>query len=273
MRKLDLPPMTLGESPLWDDKTGTLYTVDIEGKLLYAYDWVEQRLHDTFRLPQKVGFVALCDRGLAVGLEDGIYRLDPLTKLHSAQPICGERFNDGKADPRGGIFAGTIDKGGQGCLYRLHQGRLSVALDQVTISNGLAWTQDEKTMYYCDTATSRINAFSYCADTGFLTGRREVRRFEAGEGRPDGMTIDRDGMLWVALWGGGRVVRFNPANGELLKTFRVPASYTSSCAFVGEDLDHLVVTTAMKPNEAESGFVFCLPLDGIRGLPSFRYRV
>jgi sugar lactone lactonase YvrE len=134
---------------------------------------------------------------------------------------------------------------GAGSLYRLDSaGSVSRVLAGVTISNGLAWSDDAATMYYIDSPTQRIDAFSYAADTGEIRDRRPVVHIPAELGSPDGLTIDADGGLWVALWGGGAVHRY--LDGRLDRVIRLPVSQPTSCTFGGPDLDELYVTSAWK---------------------------
>jgi sugar lactone lactonase YvrE len=156
------------------------------------------------------------------------------------------RFNDGKVDPWGRFLAGTMDQDEakpNGTLYMLSADHSVVPLLQnVSISNGLAWTADRSTLYYIDTPTGRVDAFAVDPGTGTLTARRPVVEVEGGS--PDGMTIDDEGCLWVAIWDGGRVDRYSPT-GRLLEVLRVPeGGHVSSAAFGGPNMSTLFVTTA-----------------------------
>ncbi len=156
------------------------------------------------------------------------------------------RFNDGKVDPWGRFLAGTMDRAEtkpNGTLYMLNPDQSVVPLvENVSISNGLAWTADGTTLYYIDTPTRRIDAFHVDPGTGALSGRRVV--VEVEDGSPDGMTIDDEGCLWVAIWDGGRVDRYGP-DGRLLEVLRVPeGGHVTSAAFGGPGMSTLFVTTA-----------------------------
>jgi sugar lactone lactonase YvrE len=148
------------------------------------------------------------------------------------------RFNDGKVDPAGRVWCGTMADDGAtprcGSLYCLDVD-LSIrrVLDQVSVSNGIAWSGDARTMYYIDTATRAVAAFDFDVDTGHVSRRRDIIRFPDDAGLPDGMTIDRDEMLWIAHWGGWRVSRWNPQTGMMLQKIAVSASRVSSCCFGG----------------------------------------
>jgi sugar lactone lactonase YvrE len=133
----------------------------------------------------------------------------------------------------------------QGSLFCLAQDLTARrVLANVTISNGLAWSRDTRTLYFIDSATQSVWAFDYEVNTGNLGNRRQAIRIPKRDGAPDGMTIDADGMLWVAHWGGGRITRWNPKTGRLLRTCRLPISLVTSCAFGGPNLDELFITSA-----------------------------
>ena len=150
-------------------------------------------------------------------------------------------------------------------------------LDSVTISNGIVWTADKKTMYYNDTPTLTVQAFDYDDKTGTISKGRVAVRIPKGTGAPDGMTIDAEGKLWVALWGGNCVARFDPVTGELMQKIMVPAPNVSSCAFGGKNLETLYITTArawVSPEKLKefplSGGLFAVK-PGVRGVPAFFY--
>jgi sugar lactone lactonase YvrE len=192
--------------------------------------------------------------------------------------LPGNRFNDGKCDPAGRFWAGTLALDGTpdvAALYRL-DADLSVhkVLEGVTCSNGIVWTLDQKTMYYIDTGLRRVDAFDYDLETGGISGRRTAIEVPSEMGFPDGSTLDSEGMLWVALWQGGAVSRWNPVTGELLQVIRVPAPNVTSCAFGGPNLDHLYITTARNGLSPEvldayptAGGLFCAGV-AVKGLPA-----
>ncbi len=240
----------LGEGPAWDEKTQTLYWVDILGKRVHA--WKDGR-DDFLQLDEYVGCVApRREGGLAAALHASFWTLD-LTAgkealLASVAEPASNRFNDGKCDPAGRFLAGTMDmneKAASGNLYSLEAGkRPRKLLDHIRISNGLAWSPDYKTFYYIDTPTRQIRAFDYDLDTGDIANPRVVIEVPAAMGWPDGMTSDLEGNLWIALWGGGRVAKWNPAAGRKEAEIRIPAPHVSSCVFGGPRRDLLFVTTA-----------------------------
>ncbi len=199
----------------------------------------------TVALRSNGGLILAGRSGFAeVDVESG--RIAPL--LHPERHLPANRFNDGKVDPRGRFWAGTMSTDGQqkkGSLYCLYPDfSLRTAVTGITISNGLAWSADHKLLYYIDTPTQEVAAFDFDADTGQVSGRRTLLRIPADKGKPDGMTIDTEGMLWVALYGGGAVTRWNPRDGKLLATIEVPARLVTSCAFAGLRMDELYITTA-----------------------------
>ena len=163
--------------------------------------------------------------------------------------VEGVRMNDGKCDPAGRFWAGSMaytgDKGA-GKLYRLDPDlSLHTVLDSVTISNGLVWTSNNSTFYYIDTPTGRVDAYDYDHGAGNISNCRTAVEIPDGQGGPDGMTIDSEDMVWVAHWGGGCVTRWNPQTGELLETVEVPgARQITSCALGGANLDDLYITSA-----------------------------
>jgi sugar lactone lactonase YvrE len=242
----------LGEGSLWHPKEKKLYWVDIEGKILHIYDPATGKDKE-LPVGSRIGTVVPVKNGGAlVALQNGIHKIDTKTGKLSfiSAPFTDTslRFNDGKCDPSGRFWVGTLalDSRRRGAvLYRMDGDKsIRVMLDSVSISNGIVWTKDKKTMYYNDTPTGTVQAFDYDDKTGAISNRRVVVRIARGGGGPDGMTIDADGNLWVALWGSGTVGKFDPRTGQLLQKVIVPAPNVSSCAFGGKNLDILYITTA-----------------------------
>jgi len=192
------------------------------------------------------------------------------------------RFNDGKCDPAGRFWAGTLGPRGEAALYRLDVDHsLHTMVTGVSTSNGLVWSADAKLFYYIDTPTGRVDAFDYDLGTGNISNRRPaVVPDSALPGRPDGMTIDADGMLWVAFWGGAAVIRYDPKTGKMLEKAAVPgAKHSSSCAFGGKDLQTLFITSAkagVKPDQLaeqpNAGHLFAVRIANTRGVPALEYR-
>lgn len=249
---LDLQ-MTLGEGPAWDAKRGLLYWVDILSKKVYTYA-PTQNEHKVYEMPQYVSAVVpKKQNGLLLFMQDGIYSWENFdSEPQLMQPVeenlANNRSNDGKCDPRGRFFAGTMEMGAKkhaGALYCFDvDGFFSKKIANVTISNGMAWSPDHQTMYFIDTPTQVVKAFDYDLETGEMTNERIALRIPKEEGSPDGMTIDAEGMLWIAYWGGYKVARWNPNTGECIGEVEVPAAQVTSCTFAGDQLTDLYITTA-----------------------------
>jgi sugar lactone lactonase YvrE len=243
---------TLGEGPAWDEKTQTLYWVDILAKRVHA--WKDGRA-DFLQLDEFVGCVApRRDGGLVAALRTSFATLDDfrrdvaMQRLYEINEPASNRFNDGKCDPAGRFLAGTMDmdeKTASGALYSLTANQPPrKLLDGVRISNGLAWSPDYKIFYYIDTPTRQVRAFDYDLETGNLSHPRVVVKVPSEMGFPDGMTSDLEGRLWIALWGGSRVSKWDPLTGRKEAEIAVPAPLVTSCVFGGPRRDLLFVTTA-----------------------------
>jgi sugar lactone lactonase YvrE len=276
----------LGEGSIWHPKENKLYWIDIEGKILHIYDPVSKEDKE-YSVGSRVGTVVPVEGGGAlVALQNGIHKIDletgQLQFLANPLPDSNMRFNDGKCDPSGRFWVGSmaLDSRKKGAsLYRLDKDKsVHHMLDSVSISNGIVWTADKKTMYYNDTPTGTIQGFDYDDKSGAITNRRVVVRIPGGTGSPDGMTIDAEDNLWVALWGGACVAKFNPRTGEMLQKVKVPAQNVSSCAFGGKNLETLYITTArawVNPDKLKefplSGGLFAVK-PGVRGVPAEFYK-
>lgn len=240
---------TLGEGPAWDSKTQTLYWLDILEKRIYADTRILAQLDDLVCCiaPRKNGNLLLGTRLGFADLNPDTVQLTVLAALDSELPT--NRLNDGKCDPAGRLLAGTMDmneKDPNGALYSFDGKNSTRLLDKVTISNGLAWGVDHKTFYYIDTPTREVKAFDYDLATGQIANPRVAIHIPESLGWPDGMTSDTDGNLWIALWGGAQVTKWNPSTGKLLEQIPVPALQTSSCVFGGKDMNELYITSARK---------------------------
>lgn len=240
---------TLGEGPAWDSKTQTLYWLDILEKRIYADTRILAQLDDLVCciVPRKNGNLLLGTRLGFADLNPDSVQLTVLAALDSELPT--NRLNDGKCDPAGRLLAGTMDmneKDPNGALYSFDGKNSTRLLDKVTISNGLAWSVDHKTFYYIDTPTREVKAFDYDLATGQIANPRVAIHIPESLGWPDGMTSDTDGNLWIALWGGAQVTKWNPSTGKLLEQIPVPALQTSSCVFGGKDMNELYITSARK---------------------------
>ena len=278
----------LGEGAIWNHALQRLHWIDIEAHRVFTYDPTtgENRACD---VGQKVGTVVpRRGGGLMLALHEGFAALDPATGRLRLLPRPPEhdsavaRFNDGKCDPAGRFWAGTmvLQKGPdpQGRLYRLDaDGSMHVMLCGVGTSNGIAWSLDRRTLYYIDTPLQRVDAFDYDDATGAIANRRTVITIPPDLGRPDGSTLDAEGMLWVAMWEGWGVTRWNPRTGVLLQSIRLPVARVTSCAFGGPGLDTLYLTSAREGLTPEqlvaqplAGGLFRLK-PGVGGLPAPAY--
>jgi sugar lactone lactonase YvrE len=272
----------LGEGPIWDARSGRIAWVDILGRRIHLTDSVTGAT-ESIETPLQVGAIAPRSKGgFVAALQDGFWVIGDgparrIATVPEARP--GLRFNDGKCDPAGRFWAGTMaydQAAGAAALYRLDaEGRPTRVIDGVTISNGLDWSIDGTAMYYVDSPLHRIDVFDFEPATGEIANRRIAIQIPRETGTPDGLTIDADGGIWVALWGGGAVHRY--LDGRLDQVIKLPVSKPTSCAFGGAELDELYVTSASeglsdKDRRAQplAGALFRIRT-GIRGLPARAY--
>ncbi len=284
--------VALGEGPIWEPQNQVLYWVSIMESKVFIYDpaSASNRVID---VGQYVGTVVPSTSGaLYLALHHGFAKLDldteELTMIADPEEdLPDNRFNDGKCDPAGRFWAGTMSveaSGSVGSLYMLDtDGSVRKMAEEISISNGLVWSLDNTTMYFIDTPTRRVDAFDYELATGNISNRRPAITFPANTeadqfGAPDGMTGDAEGMLWVAHWGGSRVTRWNPESGELLNTIQLPVSQVTACAFGGPNLDELYITCARTGLSDEelttqplAGSLFKAK-PGVKGLAPNRYK-
>jgi sugar lactone lactonase YvrE len=243
----------LGEGAIWNYLTQELYWIDIEGKKMHIYK-PQTKQNRSFSLPSRIGTIVPADENRAIiGLEDGVYWIDTQSGALSLFAAIeadqtDNRLNDGKCDPAGRLWIGSMsihETAEAGTLYRVDpDGTVTPQVKNVTISNGIVWTSDHRTMYYIDTPTGQVRAYDFDRSTGRISNERVAVTIDESLGYPDGMTIDAEDMIWVALWKGSAVIRFNPSTGELLEKIVVPALKITSCAFGGPDLDILYITSA-----------------------------
>jgi sugar lactone lactonase YvrE len=269
----------LGEGPAWDARRDELLWVDILGESVYVYP---PDAGTVTRMPvgQPIGaIVPRAAGGYAAAVRDGFAYLDDGGRLTMAAPVENDmpasRMNDGKCDRRGRFWAGTMATGhgpGAGSLYRLDaDGSVTRMLGDVTVSNGLGWSPDGQTMYYTDSDTNGVDALDFDEATGEVSNRRRLIDVEPERGLPDGLAVDEEGYLWVALYDGAAVRRYSPG-GKLDDVLQLPVSLVTSCAFGGTDLRDLYITTAAdrQPHETLAGALFvCRP--GVAGLACDSY--
>jgi sugar lactone lactonase YvrE len=271
----------LGEGPFYDDRTGRVCWVDIFGSQLL---WHDLATGETGAVPVPAHLGAAVPRtggGIVLCLPDGPVLADPDGTLQILDPYPdrtpGLRSNDAKADPAGRLFLGTMaydQTPGAGTLYRLDPGATApvAVLPGVTVSNGMGWTADGTRMYYIDTPTERIDIFDYDVASGTLRNRRPFVTV-SGPGFPDGMCVDAEDAVWVALWGGGTVRRYLP-DGTLDRSVPVPTPLSSSCAFAGPEFDLLVITTAAQgeyQGAPGAGQTYAYRPGDVAGRPASRY--
>lgn len=260
-------PLEHSEGPYWDTEKQALFFVDIPGQKVYRYDPASKQL--TFALigdsvsviipmlGRKHRFIIGKGRELAMLKWTGQNTTSPLIQTFTSvdQDKPGNRFNDGKADAIGRLWIGTMGlekpvgtvAPNRGTLYRManHSCQLDPMLKGVSISNGIAWSLDNRQMYYIDTPTRRVEVFDYSILSATLSNRRTLFDFEKENvrGQPDGMTVDANGNLWIACWGGSQIISVNGYTGELLSSVRLPVERVTSVTFGGLHYDTLYVTS------------------------------
>ncbi|MBR6571894.1 MAG: SMP-30/gluconolactonase/LRE family protein [Clostridia bacterium] len=268
----------LGEGPVWDAENNTLHYVDILANKLHSLNLTNGK-RSAMTLTQNIGCFALRQSGgYIMGLAAGIYLRDQtgreVDKLPGTDFSPLVRSNDGKCDPAGRFWCGTsdqLDGALKGELYCLPgDGRCIRMLDGLACANGLAFSGDQ--VYFIDSPRRRVEQYTLDEETMTLRDMRIAVAISPEYGVPDGMTMDEEGMLWVAHWGGGFVGRYDPRTGELLAKVMVPASQSSSCCFGGEDMQTLFITSAGigRDDEPDGGKIFSVHLP-CKGLPSPRY--
>jgi sugar lactone lactonase YvrE len=244
----------VGEGPVWDPRERKLVWLDIMSSQVRRFDPASGQ-DEVIDVGQHVGAVAMRESGgMVMAMRDGFGVLDlPSGTVEMVDHTGGDdpesRFNDGKCDRAGRFWAGTMaydwqTRRGGSALYRLDPGfRVQKMLDGVSVSNGLDWSPDDRLMYYIDSPTLQIGVFDYDAASGAIENRRALITLPEGLGFPDGMTVDSEGCIWLAVFGGGVVRRYSP-DGSLDRELRMPARQVTSVAFGGDDLGDLYITCA-----------------------------
>ncbi|WP_161567750.1 SMP-30/gluconolactonase/LRE family protein [Pigmentiphaga sp. H8] len=241
----------MGESPLWCPVEQVLWWLDIGNPTLWRLD--RNGTVDNWRLPKPAGCLTLLrEGGLALAFRSGLATLDtpggtPQWRVPDGLALGEDRFNDGKCDRAGRFWVGTMDRRMRdpvGALYRFDGiGRCTRMASGFVLSNGVGWSPDDRTLYFADTALLRIHAFDYDLAGGSLARPRTLHQFAPGPGGPDGLTVDQDGGIWVALFGRGCLHRYDP-HGRLDYVIELPVSQPTSVMFGGDSLDILYVTSA-----------------------------
>lgn len=270
----------LGEGPLWSGRDNAAYWVDILSAKLYRMA-LDNSDVEAWTMPEMTGWIVerRDEPGFIAGLQSGFHELtlNPFECRAIVDPEPGHpgnRMNDAKADHLGRIWAGTMDadiKETRGSLYRLDPDFTVTRHDSgYLVTNGPAFSPDGEILYHNDTGRGIVYRFRL-TPSGELTHKEEFIRFPEDAGRPDGMTVDAEGHLWIAHWGGGRIARYTP-EGKPVRAIELPASQITSLTFGGPDLDRLFVTSAAKdkPHEPNAGKLFEVT-PGTRGLPPNRF--
>jgi sugar lactone lactonase YvrE len=284
------PPCLLGESPMWHPQEQALYWCDIPGRRLHRLDPVNGHAQQWDFPVEPASVVPAQDGTLRLAMRDGLWRFDPVTgeRARLAAPPYDpavERFNDGKCDPQGRFWIGTVYEPRDPALAALYcwdGAALSRRADGITVSNGLAWSADGRTMYWSDTKAHAVYAFDFDPADGSLSGRRTFAEFprrvpdqplDAYGGRPDGAAVDSEGCYWVAMFEGQRVLRLSPA-GVVLQEVRLPVRCPTMPCFGGPDLRTLYITTSREKRPPEelaqqplAGCVLALRV-AVPGLPA-----
>lgn len=274
----------VGEGPVWDYRQNCLYWVDIIRGHLYRYD-PSSGLNQQYNIGQYIGAAVPRESGgLLLALHHGFAFYDEqkqeVTYINDPEANVPEtRFNDGKADPQGRFWGGTMQitpKEPQGNLYLLDTNQtVQRKLEGIYISNGLAWSADQQWFYYIDSLKHKVECYAYDAERGEIQYVRDVIHIDPDMGDPDGMCIDNAGNLWVAIYNGGRIICVEPPTGKIIEQIAVPAQKTSCCAFGGENLDTLYITTISEDTDKEkdplAGSLFAIK-PGVTGPKVHFYR-
>ncbi|NNE76969.1 MAG: SMP-30/gluconolactonase/LRE family protein [Pricia sp.] len=243
----------LAEGPVWDWKKQSLFWVDIEGRKLHRYQPVNKQ-YTEWSFKEMIGAAVPTEDGCwLLALEKGLALFDlelenlaPCNVLENSNAKM--RYNDGKVGPNGSFYIGSMHKEfipESGNLYQVTPDlNAQVEIPKTTISNGLAWSADEKTLYFSDSAAHEICTYDVDSKSGSLSHKKSIITFPESYGSSDGLCIDQEGMLWVAHWGGHCIRRWDPETREVLKTIQVDAPHVTSCCFGGKNLDTLYITTA-----------------------------
>lgn len=272
----------LGEGPTWSPRDSALYWVDILTPSVHCFD-SQKNVATEVKVGTMVSVaIPKATGGLLVATPGGLMTLDLETKnlsffCHPESDRPGNRYNDGKCDRMGRLWIGTLDMGtaaNRGNLFRVDADGLWKKMDTgFTVANGLGWSPDNRRMYFADTPRRTIYVYDFDLMAGSISNRRPFITLDASDGTPDGMTVDEEGCLWVAIWDAWRVSRYSPDGKEILR-IKMPVPRPTSCCFGGDNLDTLFVTSAsVRLNEEAlasaplSGSLFSIRIPGVRGLP------
>lgn len=273
----------LGEGPIWHAEQQALYWVDIDGMKIQRF-FPKNQAYQVYEMPKKVSAIAFRKKGgMVVAAADGFYfwDLERQEMALIADPEAGKtegRFNDGKVDRKGRFWAGTMTcHGATSSLYRLSANlQVDRMIENVTISNGIGWSPDNRTMYYVDSKRFTVYAYRFNLASGKIWERRIFAQINVKVGTPDGLTVDREGFIWLAIYDGWKILRYHPS-GKVDAEIHLPVSRPSSCAFGGEELDQLFITSAsegfseeQRAQEPMAGDLFVVQTNTC-GLPEPRF--
>lgn len=286
VKKVEAPACILGESPMWHSGRGSAFWVDILGNTIMEYKLADGRV-TSYTGSGMISLICQASGNndlLVAAAQGGVGYYDLESHALSLISDLGRdwenhRCNDGAVDCLGNLWVGTThvdhDPGAGDLYYVSDTWRAEKKIERVSIPNGMCWSADNQTLYHTDSPTREIKAYRNDAATGQITFDRTAIRVPESMGFPDGISMDAAGTIWVAIWGGSGVGGFNSLTGELEHWIPIPAPHVSSCAFVGPQLDQLLVTTAQKEltNEQleqfpQSGATFLVDME-VAGLPTF----
>lgn len=256
---------SLLEGCLWDERSGRLYFLDIEEKRIYCR-YGDGRLEE-MEMPAYVSCIVKKRKGgLTAAVQDGLYDVDFDRREAQKRMDSGFsphlRYNDGKCDPMGNLWVGTMFarqemEGARrgGSLYCIHHHQVAGRYDGYTIPNGLDWDMDRGLFYHTETSSKVIRVYRFSRETGVLGENIRELDLSNQEGSPDGMCLDREGRLWIAMWGGYQVLVFDPESQKVLRRIPVPDENVSCCCFGGSGMDQLYITTA-KNEKGQGGELY-----------------
>ena len=258
---------SLLEGPVWDAHNKLVYCVSIEQGVIYKINHNSGEVQ-SYTTSGSVGCIGLYKDGCIISAEKGgIYKINPTTgeRIYLIQFESSEdlRYNDGRFDPIGRFIVGTKSKKDffmeksivKGKLFSYYNGEYTTLLDDLSISNGIGFSHDNKRMYFIDTPTKKVAQYEYNLETGNIVFEKYIVEID-GIGWPDGMCVDLDGHIWIAEWEGGRVRKWDIRSGRVLDEIIVPCSRVTSCCLGGEDLRDLFITTAKKDGDILGGSLF-----------------
>ena len=245
----------LGESPYWHDKSKSFFWVDIIRGILYRYNFITKKIkkwkfnHNLSLIIESENEKLILALDLKIASFDlTLEKIEWLTELNGNEFV--HRFNDGKCDVNGNLWIGSLNNKFEpltGSLYSLGNGlEFKERIKNLTVSNGIAWTKDNRLMYFIDSPSQEVKVYDFDTSKNEINFNRVVIKVPKEFGSPDGMSIDRNGNLWIAHYGGYGVFCWNPNRGEIVDKVELPVPNVTSCCFGGEDLDYLLITTAQE---------------------------